>query len=160
MTLAGSDLSLTDRGDVGVESTAQIECVAPGTAGAVRLPMADAKIRYALPRGVTSFIIHLDAPGQQRCFTLVNENRVARGKLSIAVSDERLDADNPNWRTVDGAIPFRQKKLFALSLLGVEAKFVKLTFLVEAPEKITSCLGAGQPTNRFTLQPLARTGML
>ncbi len=115
--------------------------------------MHDAEIRYALPRGITSFIIHLAAPGQRRCFTLVNENMAAEGKLSIATSNVRLAANNPSWRVVDGAVPFRHKRLFALSLIGVEAKFVKLTFQVDNLEKTTRRTERERPANRFTRQP-------
>jgi hypothetical protein len=110
----------------------KVECVAPGKAEVTSLTMADAKINYALPRGVTSFIIRLAAPAEQRCFTLVNENAAAEGRFSIAVANERLAADNPRWSVVDGAIRFRHKKLFAVSLVGVEARYVKLTFEVDS----------------------------
>ena len=93
--------------------------------------MSDSRFRYALPRGVTSFVLRLAASGQQRCITLENENTAAAGKLSIAISDERLAANSPKWSVVDGAIAFRHKRRFALSLMGVEAKFVKLTFQVD-----------------------------
>ncbi|HEY4284822.1 MAG TPA: hypothetical protein VGM62_17300 [Chthoniobacterales bacterium] len=115
--------------------------------------MSDAEIRYALGRGVTSFIIHLAAPGQRRCFTLVNGNMAAAGKLSIATSNERLTADNPKWRVVDGAVRFRHKRLFALSLLGVDAQFVKLTFQVDDLEKVAQREEPDPRINRYTVQP-------
>ena len=113
----------------------QIECVASGRREATNLTMADAKINYALPCGVTSFIIHLSAPEQQRCFTLVNENTAAEGKLSIAVSKKRLPAGSPKWSTVGRSIRFRHKRLFTVSLVGIEANYVKLTFQVESPDR-------------------------
>ena len=143
VALARSDFSTSSQtnhleGSQGpLKREAQIECLAPGKAGPISLTLTDAKIRYALPRGTTSFIIHLAATNQRRCFTLVNENRTAEGKLSIAIAKERLAANDPKWSAVEGAIPFRHKRLFALSLIGVEAKFVKLTFQVHASKKIT-----------------------
>ena len=113
----------------------QIECVASGRGAATNLTMADAKVNYALPRGMTSFIIQLSATAQQRCFTLVNENTAAEGKLSIAVSKERLPADSPKWNTVGRPIRFRHKRLFTVSLVGIEANYVKLTFQVERPDR-------------------------
>ena len=115
--------------------------------------MNEAEIRYSLRRGVTSFIIHLAAPGQRRCFTLINENMAAAGKLSIATSNERLAADNPKWSAVDGAVAFRHKRRFALSLLGVDAQFVKLTFQVDDLEKVARHEETEPPANRFTAQP-------
>ena len=131
----------------------QIECVAPGKREAINLKMNDAKIRFALRRGATSFIVHLAAPGQQRCFTLENENIAAKGSFSIATSNERLAVNNPKWNPVAGAVPFRHKRHFDLSLVGVEAKFVKLTFLVDEPGKIMRRDEPDQPANRFTAQP-------
>lgn len=142
VALARSDFSISSQtkhpeSQGSLKREAQIECLAPGKAGPISLTLTDAKIRYALPGGTTSFIIHLAATDRRRCFTLVNENRMAEGKLSIAIANERLAANDPKWSAVEGAIPFRHKRLFALSLIGVEAKFVKLTFLVHAPKKIT-----------------------
>jgi hypothetical protein len=135
------------------KSGLQIECVAPGQAEVISLTMSDAKIRYALQRGITSFIMHLAAEDQGRCFTLENENMAAEGRLSIAVSNERLAANNPKWSVVAGAIAFRHKRFFDLSLIGVEAEFVKLTFRVEDPGKITPRDEPDRPANRFTVQP-------
>ena len=130
----------------------QIECVAPGEAKAINLSMDDAKIYFALRRGVTSFIIRLAAPGQRPLFTLVNENRAARGKFSIAISQERLAPGNSKWKVVHGSVPFRHKRLFALSLVGVEAKYVKLTFQVDQPEKVRRRDEPARRATRFTVQ--------
>ena len=92
------------------------------------------KTSYALPRGATSFIIRLPGPAKDRSFTFVNENAVAEGQLLIAVSNQPLVADSPLWSAVEGAIRFRHKRFFALSLVGVEAKYVRLTFQIEAPD--------------------------
>jgi hypothetical protein len=89
---------------------------------------------YALPRGATSFIIRLPGLAKDRSFTFVNENAAAKGQLLIAVSNQPLVADSPLWSAVEGAIRFRHKRLFRLSLVGVEAKYVRLTFQVEVPD--------------------------
>ena len=131
----------------------QIECVAPGKAKAISLTTSDAKIRFALRRGVTFFIIHLAAPGERRCFTLENENMTAKGSFSIATSNERLAVNNPNWNAVAGTVPFQHKRHFDLSLMGVEAKFVKLTFQVDDPGKIARRDEPDRPARRLTAQP-------
>lgn len=141
------------QGQESERSRLQIECVAPGKAEATSLGMNDAKIRYALPYGETSFIIHFAVEDQRRGFTLENENMAAEGRLLIAVSNERLAANNPKWSAVAGAIPFRHKRLFDLSLIGVEAEFVKLTFQVEDPGEITPRDETGRAASRFTVQP-------
>ena len=71
-------------------------------------------------------------PVEDRSFTFVNKNAVAEGQLLIAVSNPPLVADSPSWSAVEGAIRFRHKRFFALSLVGVEAKYVRLTFQIEA----------------------------
>ncbi len=63
--------------------------------------------------------------------SFINENGNAQGELRIAVSNYRLPADSPKWNAVDGSIRFAHKRLFNLSMLGVEAKFVRLSFHVE-----------------------------
>jgi hypothetical protein len=141
------------QGQESERSKLQIECVPPGKSAAISLMTNDAKIRYALRRGETSFIIHLAADDQRRCFTLENENMAAEGRLLIAISNERLAANNPKWSAVTGAIAFRHKRLFDLSLMGVEAEFVKLTFQVEDADNIPSRDEPDWPANRFTAQP-------
>jgi len=64
-------------------------------------------------------------------FTFLNENADACGELRIAVSDSQLPADSPKWTEVDGIVPFAHKRLFKLSMLGVETKFVRLSFKVD-----------------------------
>ena len=117
-------------------NSSRIECAASGSVKATCLPMADPRIKYALPRGITTFIIRLAASAEKRCFTVVNENAAAAGKLSIAVSKKRLAAGSPKWSAVAGAINFRHKRLFALSLVGVPANYVKLTFQVDDPDRL------------------------
>ena len=89
---------------------------------------------YALPRGATSFVIRLPGPAKDRSLYFVNQNAAAQGQLLIAVSNQPLVADSPFWSAVEGAIRFRHKRLFAVSLVGVEAKYVRLTFQVEASD--------------------------
>jgi hypothetical protein len=64
-------------------------------------------------------------------FTLINQNAAACGEFDIAVSDFHLAADSPNWIEVEGIVPFAHKRLFNLSMLGINARYVKLSFRVE-----------------------------
>ncbi len=93
------------------------------------------KTSFALPRGNTSFVIRLAGFAQDRSFTFVNENAAAEGHLLIAVSDQPLIAGSPLWRAVEGKIRFRHKRLFTLSLVGVEAKYLRLTFEVKVSDE-------------------------
>jgi hypothetical protein len=103
---------------------------------------------YALPRGATSFVIRLPGPAKDRSLYFVNQNAAAQGQLLIAVSNQPLLVDSPFWSAVEGAIRFRHKRLFAVSLVGVEAKYVRLTFQVEVPD--------GDTKNDFSVDHLRR----
>ncbi|MEP7014305.1 MAG: hypothetical protein ABI925_02590 [Verrucomicrobiota bacterium] len=91
----------------------------------------DDTISCPLREGETVFIITFSKIALLDRFTFVNENAAACGELQIAVSNAPLKADSPAWTTVDGAVPFARKRLFNLSMLGVEAKYVKLSFRVD-----------------------------
>jgi hypothetical protein len=88
-------------------------------------------ISCVLREGETTFIIKLPTSSVGDRFTFLNENAAASGELRIAVSNSPLPADSPKWTEVDGIIPFAHKRLFKLSMLGVETKFVRLSFKVE-----------------------------
>jgi hypothetical protein len=88
-------------------------------------------ISCTLREGETTFIIQLPKHSSADRFTFLNENAAACGELRIAVSNSALPADSPKWTEVDGIVPFAHKRLFKLSILGVETKFVRLSFKVD-----------------------------
>lgn len=88
-------------------------------------------ISCVLKEGETTFIIELPNNAPRDRFTFLNENAAACGELRIAVSDSPLQPDSPKWTEVDGIVPFAHKRLFKLSMLGVETKFVRLSFKVD-----------------------------
>ncbi len=88
------------------------------------------KARYALPRGASAFVIPLRDRATGGDLVFVNEHAAAEGELSIAVSNRSLAADSPHWNAVEGRIRFRNKRLVTVSLVGVEAKFVRVKFQV------------------------------
>lgn len=125
-----------------LHAVTQIQCITPD--GRVS-PVADADdsarnapatikddetISCPLREGKTIFIITFARIALLDRFTFVNENAAAQGELEIAVSNSPLPADSAAWTAVDGAIPFARKRLFNLSMIGVEARFVKLSFRV------------------------------
>jgi hypothetical protein len=123
--------------------SAQIEYIAPdgqfSSVSAARLaPHAPAAafvdndtVSCVLREGETTFIIELPKNSPRDRFTFLNENAAACGELRIAVSDSPLPADSPKWTKVDGIVPFAHKRLFKLSMLGVDTKFVRLSFKVD-----------------------------
>jgi len=98
-------------------------------------------VSCSLPEGDTTFIISLVRSSPLDRFTLINENLTAQGELRIAVSTEKLSADSDKWTPVDGAVSFKRKRLFNVSMLGVEAKYVRLTFHVEREHDMTALRG-------------------
>jgi hypothetical protein len=130
--------------------TAQIECITPdgrlsaishahvGDPNSAATIIDDTTVSCPLAAGDTTFVIALPTNALRDRFTVINENAAACGELKIAVADSRLAADSPKWMEVDGIIPFSHKRLFNLSILGVETRFVRLSFHVEiAPEDST-----------------------
>ena len=98
------------------------------------LVMDQDTVSSPLPEGDTTFIIFLARGSALDQFTFINENKPARGELRIAVANEKLSADSDKWTSVDGAVSFKRKRLFNVSMLGVEAKYVRLTFHIEHEE--------------------------
>lgn len=129
---------------------AQIECMTPdGHAGHVsKLPandpnataliMEDDTVSCLLQEGETNFVIELPRSALLDRFTFLNENASARGELRISVSNRRLSPNSPEWKDVEGVVPFAHKRLFGVSLLGIEAKYVRLSFRVEKEAQISA----------------------
>ena len=92
-------------------------------------------VSCALKQGETTFIIELPRSTDSDRFTFLNENAAACGELRIAVSNSPLPVDSPKWTEVDGIVPFAHKRLFKLSMLGVETKFVRLSFRVDGDQE-------------------------
>jgi hypothetical protein len=139
-----------------MNSGARIECVTPdGHAGQVSklataepgtaaLIAEDDTVTCLLQEGQTDFVVELPKVPVTDRLTFLNENAVARGELKIAVSNKRLRPDSPAWIEVDGIVPFSHKRLFGVSLLGIEARFVRLSFRVEKAGRITPVTASGK----------------
>ena len=135
---------------------ARIECVTPdghsghvakqaaSAPGTAALIAEDDTVNCLLREGQTDFVVELpQAPVVDR-LTFLNENAAARGELKIAVSNKRLRSDSPAWVEVDGIVPFSHKRLFGVSLLGIDAKFVRLSFRVEKAGRIAPVTASGK----------------
>lgn len=127
-------------------------------------------IRCALVSGPNAFVFRTRDLTQQRRVRLVNANGVAQGEIFIAVSDRPLTENESGWKAVEGAIRFRNKRQFTLSLVGVQAEYVKLTLRVEDSqedmvEELAQGIGAFNAetllSNILALQPTpAAAGLL
>ena len=92
------------------------------------LILDDDTLSYPLEEGETTFIIAFPRASLLDRFSFVNENAAAEGEMKMSVSNYRLPASSPRWTEVNGGTPFTGKRLVNLSLLGVEARYVKLSF--------------------------------
>ena len=105
---------------------------------AAALIMEDNTLSCPLQAGETIFIISFPRASLLDRFTFLNENAAAEGEMTIAVSNYRLPAHSPKWLDVNGSTAFTRKRLFNLSLAGVEARYVKLSFKVHRPGRIAA----------------------
>jgi hypothetical protein len=99
------------------------------------LTLGDKPLHYSLREGETTLIIQIPKASLLDHFTFINEETV-RGDLKIAVANSRLSAADPNWNAVSGDIAFAHKRLFNLSMVGVDAQYVKLSFRVTKEDRI------------------------
>jgi hypothetical protein len=99
------------------------------------LTLGDKPLHYSLPEGETTLIIQIPKASLLDHFTFISEETV-RGALKIAVANSRLSATDPNWNAVSGDIAFAHKRLFNLSMVGVDAQYVKLSFRVTKEDRI------------------------
>ena len=165
-----ADASATnDQADC-AKDRAQVECITPdGRLSAVSSATSidrhapasiidDQTISCSLREGETTFLIALPKGAPHDRFTFVNENAAASGEFRIAVSNSPLPADSAKWVEVDGIVPFAHKRLFNLSMLGVETRFVRLSFHVEnSSQKVAdrSARDAARISNTFRASALS-----
>lgn len=133
-----------------MNSGAKVDCLTPDgrlvavpNAGeknsrAAALIRDDDTLCCPLQEGETTFIISFPKTSSLDRFTFVNENAAARGEMRIAVSNNRLPPNSPKWIEVSGKTAFTHKRLFNLSMVGVEARYVKVSFHVEKRDRIAS----------------------
>ncbi|MGI9087925.1 MAG: hypothetical protein ACR2HH_09335 [Chthoniobacterales bacterium] len=109
----------------------------------------DDQVRCALQEGQTTFVIKLPETPVRDRYTFVNENTAAAGELKISVSNCQLPAASPKWMEVDGNTTFNHKRLFNVSLVGVEARYLRLAFTVAKSARLASLgtTGDGLPSN-------------
>ena len=126
----------------------KIECVTPdgrvtpisnleavGSVAPASIAGPDA-IRCNLQEGQTTFIIPLPKGASLDRFTVINENAAASGEFNIAVANSRLAPESRDWVEVDGIVPFAHKRLFNLSMVGIDARYIKLSFRVDRSSRV------------------------
>lgn len=110
----------------------------------------DDTLSYPLSEGDTTFLLSFPRTSMLDRFTFVNENGSAEGEMRISVSNYRLPAHSSKWNEVSGSTSFTGRRLVDLSLLGTEARFVKLSFHVTKAGSIAALgLYGGQSLQKF-----------
>jgi hypothetical protein len=121
-----------------------------GDSNLTALILDDDTLSYPLQEGETTFLLTFPRVSLLDRFTFVNENAAAEGEMKIFVSNSRLTADSPKWVEVNGRTQFTGKRLVNQSLLGVEARYVKLSFRVAKAGRIAGLgLYGGQSLVKF-----------
>jgi hypothetical protein len=119
-------------------------------AGPATLLLDDDTLNYPLPEGDTTFLLSFPRTSALDRFSFVNENASAAGEVNIAVSNYRLPAKSPKWNEVNTSLTFTGKRLIDLSMLGTEARYVKLSFHVTKAGAIAGLgLYGGQSLQKF-----------
>lgn len=120
---------------------------------ATALLMDDDTLSCPLQEGETTFIITFPKTSLLDRFTFLNENAAAEGEMKIAVSNYRLAPESPKWTEVNGSVAFSRKRLFNLSMVGVEARYVKLSFRVQKGGRIAALgLYGGESLKDFSVR--------
>ena len=102
------------------------------------LIMDDNTLSCPLQEGETTFIITFPKISLLDRFTFLNENATAEGEMKIAVSNYRLSPGSSRWTDVNGSVPFTGQRHFNLSMVGVEARYVRLSFRVQKGGRIAA----------------------
>jgi hypothetical protein len=119
-----------------VGSDGRLVTVTNKETGPGALLLDDDTLNYPLPEGDTTFLLSFPRTSALDRLTFVNENAAAAGELKIAVSNYRLPAKSSKWIEVNSSVAFTGKRLIDLSMLGTEARYVKLSFHVTNPGTI------------------------
>jgi hypothetical protein len=129
---------------------ARVDCITPDgrpfsvpsadeqNSQAPALIMAADTLRCRLQEGETIFIVAFPRKAPLDRFTFINENAEVQGEMKIAVSNSPLPAHSPKWTDVSGKTEFAHRRFLNLSLVGIEAHYVKLSFHVEKGKQIAS----------------------
>ena len=106
----------------------------------------DNTLSCPLPEGDITFVVTLPKITLLDRFAFINENAAARGEFQLAVSNYRLSPHDSKWVPVEGSNRLNGKRDFNLAMLGVEARYVKLSFHVEKGGRLAGLALYGEPT--------------
>src|SRR3954471_6525849 len=133
-----------------VGADGRIVIVANKEAGPRALLLDDDTLNYPLAEGDTTLLLSFPRTSALDRFTFVNENAAAAGEVTLSVSNYRLPAQSAKWNRVNESVAFTGKRLIDLSMLGTEARYVKLSFHATKAGTIAGLgLYGGQSLQKF-----------
>jgi hypothetical protein len=106
----------------------------------------DNTLSCPLPEGDITFVVTLPKITLLDRFAFINENAAARGEFQFAVSNYRLSPNDSRWIPVEGSKRLTGNREVNLSILGVEARYVKLSFHIEKEGRLAGIGLYGEPT--------------
>jgi hypothetical protein len=163
-TVSDAETTLPDASSNRAKNLARLNCgahidrILPG-GGIMSVPVAsdqnenpaalvldDNTLSCALSAGETTFIITLPRIAVLERFAFINQNAAAQGEFELAVSNYRLGSKDPKWVLVQSTTPFTGKRLLNVPVVGVEAKYVKLSFHVQKEGRLAGIALYGSRT--------------
>ncbi len=110
------------------------------------LLLDDNTLSCALALGDNVFVVTLPHISALQRFAFINRNGAAQGEFEVAVSNYRLGSTDPAWTSVQQPTSFDKERLINLPMLGVEARYVRLTFRVRKEGQLAALALYGVPT--------------
>jgi hypothetical protein len=110
------------------------------------LLLDDTTLSCPLSLGDNVFVVTLPHASVLQRFAFINRNAAAQGDFEVAVSNYRLGSTDPAWTSVQRTTPFDKERLINLPMLGVEARYVRLTFHVRKEGQLAALALYGIPT--------------
>ena len=110
------------------------------------LLLDDNTLSCSLALGDNVFVVTLPHTSVLQRFAFINRNGAAEGEFEVAVSNYRLGSTDPAWTSVQRSTSFDKERLINLPMLGVEARYVRLTFHVRKEGQLAALALYGIPT--------------
>lgn len=110
------------------------------------LLLDDDTLSCPLSLGDNVFVVTLPHISVLQRFAFINRSVAAQGEFEVAVSNYRLGSTDPAWTSVQRPTSFDKERLINLTMLGVEARYVRLTFHVRKEGQLAALALYGIPT--------------
>jgi hypothetical protein len=110
------------------------------------LVLDDNTLSCPLPVGENTFIVSLPRISVLERFAFINQSAAGQGEFELAVSNYRLGSNDPKWKIVQASTRFGGQRLLSVSLPGVEAKYVRLSFHVRKEGRLAGVALYGSRT--------------